>query len=228
MKKVKKVIVSLRIVKNLRNYLRSRKLAKKSGGQITLNTDSGKLLHNFLKNNDILDILEIGTYNGLGTTKLILDVMKSKKVEFNFTSLESDKIFYKEALKNLKEDSNLVEIMLGRIIEIDELPDIESIEFQRHGLLPENKEWYIQDLRRYKKIKNIFSELPNCFDFIVFDGGEFCTFSEFIRLYPKTTYFALDDINTYKQYEVLKYINNNKSRFELLEKNLDFSIYKVN
>tara|TARA_B100000902_G_scaffold249357_1_gene235965 strand:- start:493 stop:1179 length:687 start_codon:yes stop_codon:yes gene_type:complete len=225
--KLKKVIASFRFIKNLRNYFRSRKLAKTSPGQITINSESGRLLHNFISNNEIVDILEIGTYNGLGTTKLILDAMKAKNTEFNFTSIESDKIFYKEAVKNLKSHSNLVNIKLGRIIEINELPDIESIEFEKHGLTPANKEWYIQDLRRYKKIKNIFSELPNYFDFIVFDGGEFCTFQEFIKLSSKTKYFALDDINTYKQYEVLKYISENTSRFVLLENSSTLSIYKV-
>ncbi len=227
MAKLKKVIASFRFIKNLRNYFRSRKLAKTSPGQITINSESGRLLHNFISNNEIVDILEIGTYNGLGTTKLILDAMKAKNTEFNFTSIESDKIFYKEAVKNLKSHSNLVNIKLGRIIEINELPDIESIEFEKHGLTPANKEWYIQDLRRYKKIKNIFSELPNYFDFIVFDGGEFCTFQEFIKLSSKTKYFALDDINTYKQYEVLKYISENTSRFVLLENSSTLSIYKV-
>ncbi len=227
MKKIKKIIVSFRFIKNLRNYFRSKKLAKTSPGQITTNNESGVLLYNFIKNNEIVDILEIGTYNGLGTTKLILDVMKSKNTDFNFTSIESDKIFYKEAVKNLKSYSNLVNIKLGRIIEINELPDIESIEFEKHGLSPANKEWYIQDLRRYKKTKNIFSELPNSFDLVVFDGGEFCTFPEFIKLFPNTKYFALDDINTYKQYEVLKYIYENTSSFSLLENSPDFSIYKV-
>jgi len=100
--KLKKVIASFRFIKNLRNYFRSRKLAKTSPGQITINSESGRLLHNFISNNEIVDILEIGTYNGLGTTKLILDAMKAKNTEFNFTSIESDKIFYKEAVKNLK------------------------------------------------------------------------------------------------------------------------------
>ena len=59
---------------------------------------------------------------------------------------------------------------------------------------------------KIKKTKNIFHELPLQYDFILFDGGEFSTFPEFLKLWNKTKYFALDDTETYKQYDVLKFI----------------------
>ena len=92
---------------------------------------------------------------------------------------------------------------------------------------PENIEWFYQDLRRYKKTKNIYSYLKAQYDFIFFDGGEFSTFAEFKLLYSRTRYFGLDDIQTYKQYDVLNFIKKNKNKFELIETADKLSIYRV-
>ena len=62
---------------------------------------------------------------------------------------------------------------MGRIIEIDELPKSRNIDFEAAGLIPDNVEWLIQDIRRYKKVENIFDKLPTKFDFILFDGENF-------------------------------------------------------
>ena len=65
------------------------------------------------------------------------------------------------------------------------------------------------------------------YDFILFDGGEFSTFPEFLKLWSKTKYFALDDTEAYKQYDVLRFIEENNNNFEILEEVRNFQIYKV-
>lgn len=187
----------------------------------------GKTIYDFLIKNDINNVLEIGTWNGLGSTKLLYEALSYKNQNFFITSLETDKIAYKNAKKNLRNLRNL-KLLYGRIIEIDELPDPKSIDFKKHKLNPENIEWFYQDIRRYRKTKNILKSLENSYDFILFDGGEFSTYAEFIKLYNRTKFFCLDDINTYKQYGVLKFINSNQNLFELIETVEDISIYKVN
>ena len=57
--------------------------------------------------------------------------------------------------------------------------------------------------------------------------GKFSNYSEFLKLYKRTKYFGLDDTNTYKQYEVIKYIENNFNEFQLENSLETFSIYKV-
>jgi len=54
---------------------------------------------------------------------------------------------------------------LGRLIEIEDLPKSSEIDFEAAGLIPENVEWLIQDIRRYKKVENIFHKLPAKIDF---------------------------------------------------------------
>lgn len=225
--KIKKLITNLRIIKNLRNYYRTSKLMKLDSGQLSENTPEGKSLFDFIKSNKIESILEIGTWNGMGSTMTIVRALEESSQNPNFISIETDKLAYKNAIKNHRYSNPKVHIQLGRIIEVDELPKLEEIDFESFGFVPENQEWYIQDLRRYKKTKNILNELPKNFDFILFDGGEFCTFSEFKKLWHKTKYFALDDTKTYKQFEVLKFINQNNNNFQLITELQNFSIYKV-
>ena len=50
---------------------------------------------------------------------------------------------------------------------------------------------------------------------------------EFLKLYKTTKYFGLDDTNTYKQFEVIKYIENNSKEFQLINSLETFSVYKV-
>jgi hypothetical protein len=224
-KKIKKLIKDIKIVRNFRNYFRTKKHLSRSYGQIDDKTSGGKLIYEFIQKFNIQNVLEIGTWNGLGSTLVIHNALASKDLKFSFTSIETDKIAYNYARKNLKHFP--INLKLGRIIEIRDLPDPSLIDFRKHNLNPENIEWFYQDLRRYKKTKNINSHLKNQYDFIFFDGGEFSTFAEFKLLYSRTRYFGLDDIQTYKQYEVLDFINKNQNKFELIETADKLSIYRV-
>ena len=224
-KKIKKLIKDIKIVRNFRNYLRTKNHLSRSYGQIDDKTSGGKLIYEFIQKFDIQNVLEIGTWNGLGSTLVIHNALASKDLKFSFMSIETDKIAYNYARKNLKDFP--INLKLGRIIEIGDLPDPSLIDFRKHNLNPKNIEWFYQDLRRYKKTKNINSYLKNQYDFIFFDGGEFSTFAEFKLLYSRTRYFGLDDIQTYKQYEVLDFINKNQNKFELIETADKLSIYRV-
>ena len=224
-KKIKKLIKDIKIVRNFRNYFRTKKHLSRSYGQIDDKTSGGKLIYEFIQKFNIQNVLEIGTWNGLGSTLVIHNALASKDLKFSFMSIETDKIAYNYARKNLKDFP--INLKLGRIIEIGDLPDPSLINFRKHNLNPENIEWFYQDLRRYKKTKNINSHLKNQYDFIFFDGGEFSTFAEFKLLYSRTRYFGLDDIQTYKQYEVLDFINKNQNKFELIETADKLSIYRV-
>ena len=222
---MKKYIKNIRLVKNIRNYFRTKKIFTESEGQIKIDTPQGKLIFDFVKNNNIKKVLEIGTWNGLGSTMVLYNALKSSHHEFSITTLETDKIAFKKALKNLKGKKE-IQLNYGRIIEISDLPDAESIDFKEHNLDPKNIEWLYQDIRRYKKTKNIYADLDSFYDFILFDGGEFSTFAEFKKLYKKTKFFCLDDIFTYKQYEVIKYIESSPSKFSLIKTVEDVSIYE--
>ena len=46
-----------------------------------------------------------------------------------------------------------INLLLGRIIEISDLPNPKNIDYVKFGMNPNNIEWFIQDIRRYKKTK---------------------------------------------------------------------------
>ena len=48
-----------------------------------------------------------------------------------------------------------------------------------------------------------------------------------MKLYNKTKFLGLDDTNTYKQYNVLKFIEKNEKSFELIYQLPSFAIFKV-
>ena len=210
---------------NVKNYFRTVKAVKQSEGQIKLESKVGIMLYDFIKNHEINDVLEIGTWNGRGSTKVLYESLKENKDVFTLTSIETDKIAYKSAKKYLSGEK--INLFLGRIIEISDLPNPKNIDYVKFGMNPNNIEWFIQDIRRYKKTKNIFKHINKKYDFILFDGGEFSTFPEFLKLYNQTKYFGLDDIFDYKQFEVLKHIKENKDSFKLITTTEDFSIYKI-
>ena len=56
----------------------------KSFGQIDFKTDEGNLLFEFIKKNKFETIFEIGTWNGLGSTKTIIEAIKmtNRNVDF--------------------------------------------------------------------------------------------------------------------------------------------------
>ena len=222
---MKKFIKNLRIVKNIRNYFRTKNILSNSGGQIKLSTPPGKLIYEFIKNNEINNVLEIGTWNGLGSTLVIHDALSTKNKTFTLTSLETDKIAFKNAKKNLK-DKVGINLKLGRIVEIDELPNPDSIDFRKYNLNLKILNGFIKILEDTKN-KEYSRRFNNNYDFILFDGGEFSTFAEFKKLYKKTSYFCLDDLNAYKQYEVLEYIKNFPDKFELIDVVEDLEYIKL-
>ena len=72
---------------------------KQSEGQIKLESKVGIMLYDFIKNHEINDVLEIGTWNGRGSTKVLYESLKENKDVFTLTSIETDKIAYKSAKK---------------------------------------------------------------------------------------------------------------------------------
>ena len=86
---------------NVKNYFRTVKAVKQSEGQIKLESKVGIMLYDFIKNHEINDVLEIGTWNGLGSTSTLIETLNENFENYNLISIESDKAFYKQANKTL-------------------------------------------------------------------------------------------------------------------------------
>jgi hypothetical protein len=187
-------------------------------GQINLDQNLGKLIYEYSSNDNLTNFLEIGTWNGLGSTKCFIEGFKNRKTKFNFYSLEcnTDKYeFAKKLYKNIENVHILNEVILN------EMPnDI----YETFPILLTNKElkyWNDIDFENMKN-KNLFlnrQDIPNFYDVILLDGGEFTTLYEFNKLKDKCKFLFLDDINVYKCKKIVEEIKSSNNWKILMEAN---------
>jgi hypothetical protein len=179
-------------------------------GQINIQSHFGKMIYNFIKRLDIINIVEIGTWNGEGSTQCILNALNNRK---KFYTIESDPEMYNKAVffnKKYKEMSNVF-FLLGSIVNCKEL--------YTDNLSYEEKNWLEKDKSNYLNTSNVYNKLPKNIDFLLLDGGEFSTRSEFLKLKDKSKIIALDDCNCRKNKLNIKDLKKDDS-FALLHENL--------
>jgi hypothetical protein len=83
------------------------------------------------------------------------------------------------------------------------------------------KKWNDVDIINMKKC-NIFLErndLPNIFDVLLLDGGEFTTYYEFQLLKNRCKYLLLDDINVAKCTKIVEEIKNEPEKWKIIIEN---------
>lgn len=190
-------------------------------GQINKGSQLGDIIYDMCKQDDIKTIVEIGTWNGMGTTKCIYDsIIENNKMDYSVYSLESNSIFYNQAICNLPKIENF-NIILGRIVEVGELINIDECDdkfFQPISHKEIVKGWLVDDLRNYEDVKNVLDQMPDKIDLLILDGGEFSSLAEFNKLKDRSTYFILDDTLLIKNNEVAN-IMRNDSNYDILNDN---------
>lgn len=183
----------------------------KKVGQINRGSDLGEKIYNLSKQDDVQTIVEIGTWNGCGSTKCIYDaVLGTKKKVW---SLECNKLRHEEAKINLGFLPPNFRLIHGTIVDAKELEPL--MENLSEGL----QQWLIEDLGWIRHTPNVLDQLPEKIDLCIIDGGEFSGDIEFFRLYEKCRYIVLDDTNAIKNSNTRKFILKNKSIFSIIEDN---------
>ena len=184
-------------------------------GQINRGSLLGEVIYNLCLQDDIKNIVEIGSWNGMGSTKCIYDAISEKKSEYLVYSLESNEEFYNicmENYKNLPEFSNF-NVVLGTIISPDENMDPMfnfDENFFRQYSRDVQKSWYLEDCKNCKNTPNVLNIIPDKIDLLILDGGEFSGLSEYQKLKDRSKYFILDDTNTIKNNEVARLMREDK------------------
>lgn len=172
-------------------------------GQILENSLFAYFIEQTIQGYRPTNIVEIGTWKGLGSTKRIIDAIIKNNLLCNFISIETNEIFYNEAKINLKSYDSYVNLIYGKIINII---DVEKF-ITSMTLTDMEKEWYFQDKSNLTKAPNVMDSIPEKIDFLLLDGGEFSTYSEWLKLKDRSRIIALDDTNTTKckqiKYEIL-------------------------
>jgi len=186
-------------------------------GQITLDGPVGQALVEHSKG--CKNIVEIGTWNGLGSTRCFLSNLTS-----NFYTLESNKDKHTIAQENLKDlITPNVKFLHGSILKVEDV-DVSIFPELSH---PEFKRWHSVDMENVKNSPNVLSQLPEEIDFLLLDGGEFTTWSEFKILLPRCTkYIALDDVNVSKCKKIREELTKTWEEVLYIPERNGFSLFK--
>jgi hypothetical protein len=118
----------------------------------------------------------------------------------------------------------------GTIIDKSDVKDTETV-FPELAQNSEFKRWHAIDVTNIEQAPYIFKYMPEEIDFVLFDGGEFTTYYEFLKLFPRCKkYIALDDVDCSKCKkirEILKALPDWKEVAYIPERN-GFSLFRGN
>lgn len=198
-------------------------------GQIIPNSKAGRVIKEIVERENVINIVESGTWEGGGTTKTVLDSLRNDQL---FLSIELYTDVFEKAKNNLREFLNKPNFCLlnGSIIDYSEIfwfDHDKEIDFNsdHHAIL-----WYKKDLENLKNSKNVFDKLPKEIDFLILDGGEWSTYPEWQKLKDRTKIVFLDDTNLFKTKKIREEILKSKRYEIIIDDQMDrngFSLFQI-
>lgn len=185
-------------------------LQHQTQGQINDDNVLAEWIKKLCADEDNKTFLEVGTWNGLGSTRVFVDALKDR-TDTTFYSLECNeekslhaKRFYEDVANVHILNEILVELTPEQVYEVfPEARDDE--EFNR---------WNTVDIENMKHCK-VFSA-ADTFDVVLLDGGEFTTYHEFQHIKDKCRYLLLDDTNTNKCKKIVEEVKAQTETWEIL------------
>lgn len=162
-----------------------------NSGQIKLDSKFGSLISRYASDPRYKNYLEIGTFNGRGSTFCFYDGFKKRTdSDFMLQTYEVNKDRFDEASHTWKFYPN-IDVINGIIMKIEEYPNINDIMNIYPGM---NMYWYTDDIRSMTSVPVVRYLNP---DVILLDGSEYLTHFEGLRLLKDTeaSVFILDDTN---------------------------------
>ena len=159
-------------------------------GQINLNNEAGLHIKKICERVDVNNIVEIGTWNGRGSTLCIYNAIKDTSKRL--ISLETCKEMYDIAFdfyKDKKEASIINGYISNELLDFDSLDDSFFTDYDKNTKLS----WYQEDLNNISKCKNVLDLIPDEIDFLILDGGEFSSWQEYLILKDRSKIIFLDD-----------------------------------
>jgi hypothetical protein len=201
----------------------ARKLAahwRAESGQITPSSEFGRFLTKAALDADVTNIVEIGTWNGLGSTQCIQKGLSRSRTRKNFYSIESNAEMYELALQNNKKWPE-TKFLWGSIVALEDLDD--------RNLSDDERFWIEGDRASILGAPCVLDQVPDTIDLLLLDGGEFSTWSEFEVLRNRLTkYLFLDDTQVRKNRAVQKWLlTSPDSRFVLAYESTDRNGWSV-
>jgi hypothetical protein len=169
---------------------------QKSQGQISKQSEIGRWIEllSSCRENEV--IVEVGTWNGRGSSRQILNGLKLKNSKTDLViGFETNEKMFKKAKRSLSRFENY-NLIFGSLVKESELDLIK--------LTPEEEVWATQDSKDLQNAPYVFDLLPDWIDLLILDGGEFSTYSEFNKLQSRVRgYIILDDTRIRKCSRIL-------------------------
>jgi hypothetical protein len=174
----------------------SRPLNFRFKGQISSRNEIGRWIELLASMDENRVIVEIGAWNGLGSSKMIVRGLRNRKLRDSRTiGFESNRDLYEVAKRNLRRHSDY-QLVYGSIVREDEL--------DKSNLTEIEKEWLESDIEDLSEVPFCLDRVPDEIDLLILDGGEFSTFAEFAKLNSRVrNWIVLDDTNTRKCRRIL-------------------------
>jgi hypothetical protein len=182
-------------------------------GQIHPETLAGRVLMGLVQHDmSINTILDVGCWNGLGTTLCCVlgALSRPEYAPIKILALETNRENLQYAKENwaTRPGREMVDFVNGRIA----TSLMSDEEIHAHPTFLKNKPhydlWYESDKRAFMEVPLV--EVRQAMDVVILDGGEYCGFSDYqeaCKLNPK--YIFLDDTDTMKTDKVLEHAQKN-------------------
>jgi hypothetical protein len=182
-------------------------------GQIRKEHQIGRWIEFISAMPNVNNMVEIGTWNGRGSSQAIVRGVKSRsrvsRADVNVIGYEINPLMVKSAEKVLKKYS-FFKVIFGSIVNVEEL--------DRTNLDATEKSWFEQDVLWMANAPKVFETLPSSIDLLILDGGEFSTFAEFVKLNSRVTnWIILDDTKTRKCAEIMRLVRKENKFFVVYE-----------
>jgi hypothetical protein len=187
--------------------------SKNNAGQINDGV-LGKIIYDLCNDASNVCFLEIGTWNGLGSTRLFVSSLTKRSDNWAFYSLETNADKSSDARKKYNGIKNVH--ILNEVITKDysnvtlTFPELVSNETYKY--------WnYVDEINLMNcPLFLERKELPEKFDVVFLDGGEFTTYNEFHILKSRLKYILLDDVKTHKCAKIAEEIRSLPSEWDVI------------
>lgn len=172
------------------NLLNAWNSLNKRSGQIHSDGSLGRWLTATASDLAVSTIVEIGAWEGNGSTRVLREAVRGRFNQVSIVSIEASKPRFIRAQRRNR-PYPFVKLIWGTVISIEDL--------NTQDLTGDEGKWLKDDVAALKNCPNVLHELPQSIDLLLLDGGEFSTVAEFQLLSTRVTkWLILDDTNTRK------------------------------
>ena len=155
-------------------------------GEVRGNHVLGRRISELCQDKKYKVYVETGAKNGDGSTVCFLSQLLKREDDSKLYSLETNKTFYKNAQRNLKDvPEDKLALLWGSLVSYDELPDWETWNNNK-------KESYLYNVDM-KDAPVVYDQIPDEVDVLLLDSGGWSRQSEWDKMKDHIKVILLDD-----------------------------------